>query len=193
MKTQSAYVAAMLLFAWAAPSWAQSATPTPDCEAVRCSVQSTINACATNATNHGQFVSCVAHAIKSATPPVPKQCRGKVMRCAGDSTFGKANFETCTRQKFGTCTNGVCNEGTSANPGNTCTVATDCLLFGTCDVATGTCTSGMLATGLTSCASDSDCLAAHCNVARIRPTPTPDKCTALGGSVGTGSCCASCP
>src|SRR5260370_42428993 len=42
---------------------AQTPTPTPiDCEAVRCQVQGTISSCLTGAKNHGQCVSCVAHA-----------------------------------------------------------------------------------------------------------------------------------
>ncbi len=188
----------VLLAAWAAPSWGQTPTPTPiDCEAVRCSVQASINACATpvagQTLNHGRYVSCVTQVIKAAD--IPTKCKGKVMSCAAHSTFGKPKFETCTIQEFGMCdlSTGMCKKGVLAPMLPSCTKDSDCLRFGACDATTGTCTSGTLASGLPSCTTDSDCLASRCSVKQAAPAPTPDKCTALGGTIGTGSCCAACP
>ena len=46
------------------------------------------------AKSHGQYVACVTkHARADAT--LPKECRGKVIRCAARSSCGKAGFRTC--------------------------------------------------------------------------------------------------
>jgi hypothetical protein len=158
-----------VLIAWAAPGRAQT-TP-PDCNAARCAVQTAVNQnCpCDSATNHGRYVSCVAHQVNTLarTGEVPKQCKGKVKRCAARSTCGKANFETCLL------------------PGT-----------GTCDTGTATCTEGTSASG--SCTSAADCVVTSCRIMRAFPrntTPVPgtDKCTLLGGTPGTGTCCAGCP
>lgn len=169
MRVRIACTTVLLTAVLAGTSAAQSATPTPiDCEAVRCQLQSEIDACMSNATNHGRCVSCVTHAVKKAN--VPRKCRGKITRCAARSTCGKPAFETCTTN-----------------------------VAGTCDSVTGTCTDGTLASGLTSCATDADCIAGtKCSILRAfarhaTPTPGADKCTLKGGTPGTGSCCASCP
>jgi hypothetical protein len=147
--------------------WAQEATPTPDCETQRCQVFDAINTQCGGARNHGQYVSCVTRQVRQSG--ISTRCRGKVIRCAARSTFGKPAFETCTQQKFGTC-----------------------------DTVSGTCTVGTLADGLTACTADTDCLnGTQCHVVRAFPpntTPTPgaDKCTLQGGTPGTGSCCPSC-
>src|SRR5881628_3362110 len=68
----------------------------PDCEAERCAAQAAISQqcpCA-EATNHGRFVSCVAHVVKEHVSP---GCRGKAIRCAARSTCGKPGFVTCER------------------------------------------------------------------------------------------------
>lgn len=146
---------------------AQMATPTPvDCEAVRCQIQSSIDACSNGATNHGQCVSCVTQAVR--TLGVPKQCRGKITRCTARSTCGKPNFETCRSESSGTC------------------------------AADGTCSKGTLAAGLSVCTQDADCVVTSCRVMRAfargsTPTPGADPCSLLGGTPGTGSCCAPCP
>ena len=70
-----------------------------DCEPARCAVQAAINAqcdCGSS-TNHGQYVSCVAHVVKqlSVDGTVPIECKGKVTRCAAKSVCGKDGFVTC--------------------------------------------------------------------------------------------------
>jgi len=71
-----------------------------DCEPARCAAQSAIAqqcpACE-EATNHGQYVSCVAHVVRSlaANGTIPVNCKGKVTRCAARSTCGKPGFVTC--------------------------------------------------------------------------------------------------
>ncbi len=56
--------------------------------------------CAT-ATNHGQYVKCVAGVAKAAVAAgtLPKTCKGAVVKCAARSTCGKAGFVTCCRTK----------------------------------------------------------------------------------------------
>jgi hypothetical protein len=70
-----------------------------DCEPARCAVQSAINTeCSCGAaSNHGQYVSCVAHVVRrlAAEGTIPINCKGKVTRCAAKSTCGKEGFVTC--------------------------------------------------------------------------------------------------
>jgi hypothetical protein len=144
------------------PAAAQAPTPTPDCEAERCStaVQDAVAACGCDtAATHGQYVSCVARAMNSLAQDgtIDQSCKGKIKRCAARSDCGKPAFETCTKGQ--TCLNGACVNA----PSQTCTM-------------------------------DSDCPAVtKCHVVRIAPVPTPDKCSASGGTAGSGSCCPSCP
>ncbi len=52
------------------------------------------------ATNHGQYVSCVAGKVKAMdSTALPPQCRGAVVRCAARSTCGKPGFVTCCRTR----------------------------------------------------------------------------------------------
>jgi len=113
-----ALVGMFLVGTWITMPAARSIADPPDCEAARCSVQSAVDACCANAKNHGQFVSCVAHAVKAAG--VPTNCKGKVVRCAARSTCGKEGFSTCTP----TCdtTTGFCVD----DPTLACTTNTDC-------------------------------------------------------------------
>jgi len=115
---RKALVGMFLVGAWITMPAARSSADPPDCEAARCSVQSSVDACCANAKNHGQFVSCVAHAVKAAG--VPTNCKGKVVRCAARSTCGKEGFSTCTP----TCdtTTGFCVD----DPTLACTTNTDC-------------------------------------------------------------------
>jgi hypothetical protein len=58
--------------------------------------------------------------------------------------------------------------------------------FGTCDTETQTCTDGSSATG--TCVSDSDCVVrTRCSTMRSE-----ERCVAVGGVAGTGTCCAAC-
>jgi hypothetical protein len=168
MRTPTSVLSATIAIAIAGAAMAQMPTPTPvDCEAARCSVQDAIDACTANPRNHGQCVSCVAHALRQTD--VPRQCRGKIVRCAARSTCGKSAFETCRTESAGTC-----------------------------DTTTGACTDGALAAGLTSCTQDAGCVATSCKIMRAfaphtTATPGMDQCTLAGGTPGTGSCCAACP
>ena len=116
------FVGIFLVGAWIAMPAARSSAAPPDCEAARCSVQSAVDACCANAKNHGQFVSCVAHAVKASG--VPTNCKGKVVSCAARSTCGKEGFSTCTP----TCVIPAgATSGTCANdPTVTCTTNSDC-------------------------------------------------------------------
>ena len=64
--------------------------------------------CAT-ATNHGQYVKCVAGVAKSRVTAgtLPKSCKGAVVKCAAHSTCGKTGFVTC-------CTTAGCKPKKSA-------------------------------------------------------------------------------
>jgi len=69
--------------------------------AARSAAASTCN-CAT-ATNHGQYVKCVAGVAKSRVTAMqlPKNCTGAVKRCAAHSSCGKPGFVTCCITKNG--------------------------------------------------------------------------------------------
>lgn len=104
--------AALLLAAGIALSAAPSgaACTDPDAPAVRDRI---LAACPCEG-NHGQFVRCVAHAVKDAVASgeLDVNCKGKVVRCAARSTCGhKADFVTCTLCEPGTCTGGLCDDG----------------------------------------------------------------------------------
>lgn len=67
--------------------------------------------------NHGQFVSCVAHHVRDAVRngDIDGTCKGAVTRCAARSTCGKkTGFVTCAICEPGTCTSGLCDDGTTA-------------------------------------------------------------------------------
>jgi hypothetical protein len=74
--------------------------------------------------NHGQYVRCVAHAVKDAARAagVKRKCARNLVPCAARSSCGKRNAVTCVVATTGTCTNGVCDmpEDTS------CTTDADC-------------------------------------------------------------------
>jgi hypothetical protein len=98
-----------------------------DCEPARCAVQSAIQlACPCDGqTNHGRYVSCVAHVVKrlSDEGQIPINCRGKIRRCAARSTCGKAGFVTC-RVPVDSCDLGT---GTcTGNPAQACATDLDC-------------------------------------------------------------------
>ena len=67
------------------PGGAFAQAERPDCEAERCAAQAAISqdcpACS-EASNHGRYVSCVAHVVKRTVSP---GCRGKAIRCAARS------------------------------------------------------------------------------------------------------------
>lgn len=66
--------------------------------------------------NHGQYVSCVAHHVRDAVRngDIDTNCKGAVTRCAARSTCGKkTGFVTCAICSTGTCTAGLCDDGTT--------------------------------------------------------------------------------
>jgi hypothetical protein len=68
-----------------------------------------------SATNHGQYVKCVAGVAKAAVAAqtLPANCKGAVVKCAARSTCGKAGFVTCCRTK-GTVTKCSTKSGAAA-------------------------------------------------------------------------------
>jgi hypothetical protein len=92
---------------------ARAACTDPDAPAVRDRI---LAACPCEG-NHGQYVRCVAHAVKDAvrSGELDVNCKGKVTRCAARSTCGhKSGFVTCTLCEPGTCTGGLCDDGVTA-------------------------------------------------------------------------------
>jgi hypothetical protein len=139
MKKLASLTFAMLLVAGAS-SMARAQTTTCDtdgdgsltCEEARCCFQQRILQecnCA-DAKNHGQFVSCAAHLIKDLEDEgMPRNCHGKLQRCAARSVCGKQDrgFHTCT--SLGSCITGdtvtgalVCDTDFTTP----CTTNTDC-------------------------------------------------------------------
>jgi len=123
MKLAYFFSAALVL---ALPGGIFAQTGPPDCEAERCAAQAAINrdcpACS-EASNHGRYVSCVAHVVKRTVSP---GCRGKAVRCAARSTCGKAGFVTC-EIPTDTCDLSAGSPGTCVgNPSISCTTDFDC-------------------------------------------------------------------
>jgi hypothetical protein len=83
----------------------------------------------TGQTNHGQYVSCVARAVRTAVDNgLPVNCKGAVMRCAARSTCGKrTGFSTCCYASAGVCDAGLCQDGVTQ-----CTLATQCPVVNKC-------------------------------------------------------------
>ena len=120
----------------------QAVAAPPDCEPARCAVQSAIESecpClgvpgGTASANHGRYVSCVARVVNGFAKDgdVPKNCKGKIKRCAARSVCGKEGAVTCLIPRLGTCdtSNGVCVE----NPALACTSDADCVLSTRCKI-----------------------------------------------------------
>ena len=103
-------------------------------EVVRARIASTC--VCTEATNHGQHVSCVAHELRQAvlSGELPVNCKGAVVRCAARSTCGKrAGFVTCCFAASGVCDGGLCQDGTTA-----CTLSTECPVVTKCRTKSST-------------------------------------------------------
>src|SRR5262245_12086922 len=107
------FAIAVGLLAWCAIGGQAAAAP-PDCEAARCAVQSDLAECPCDlgvpggtaaATNHGHYVSCVAHAVNGLAKDktIPNNCKGKIRRCAARSTCGKPGAVVCLIPRLGTC------------------------------------------------------------------------------------------
>jgi hypothetical protein len=94
-------------------SVAQARCTDPRADAVRDEI---LNTCQCTG-NHGQYVSCVAHAVRDAVRngELEANCKGSVTKCAARSTCGKKEgFVTCVICEAGTCENGFCDDGTTA-------------------------------------------------------------------------------
>lgn len=117
---------------------AGTAAAQTDCEAARCAVQAALEQeCPCSAaSNHGRHVSCVAKVVKrlSEGPDavVPKNCKGKIKRCAARSVCGKEGFVTCQLPVSGTCdlTTNTCVE----DPTIACTLEGACILGSRCKI-----------------------------------------------------------
>jgi hypothetical protein len=133
------------------------ATPV-DCEPARCAVQADLAQCPCDtAGNHGQYVSCVSHALNvlKKNGGIPKECKGRIQRCAARSTCGKPGFVTCLIPTD-TCTvDPTTGLGTCANdPTLTCVVDLDCGSICKIKSSDMGCTDagGTVGTGTTCCA-----------------------------------------
>jgi hypothetical protein len=139
----SAAVAALLMAA--AGAFAQTVQP-QSCEDYRCQFQQMIEqSCpCTGNSNHGRYVSCVAHVINDLVDQgLPTNCKGKLKRCAARSVCGKQDhdFHTCTRFEYGTCltTDTLTGQGTCEHdPTIACTSDTDCVVSSRCKTMRGT-------------------------------------------------------
>jgi len=140
MRYLVAFAAGVL--AWCAVGGQATAAP-PDCEAARCAAQSALADCPCDlgvpggtaaATNHGQYVSCVAHAVNGLAKgkSIANNCKGKIRRCAARSTCGKPGAVVCLIPRLGTCdaTSGTCVE----NSALLCTTDADCVLETRCKI-----------------------------------------------------------
>jgi len=110
----------------------------PTCEELRCALQETLAQECTcdEAGNHGQHVRCVAHAVNALarSNDIPKNCGGKIKRCAARSTCGKPGRTTClipTEDDSCDLTTGLCvNDGVVP-----CTTDLECIDSFRCKIA----------------------------------------------------------
>ncbi len=80
--------------------------------------------------NHGQYVRCVKGLVANAvTAGLPRNCKGRIKRCAARSACGKQGFVTCCFVSAGSCVDGRCQDGATA-----CTTAADCAPRTRCSV-----------------------------------------------------------
>ena len=72
-----------------------------DCQAKRCAARSAVDAACPcdKSTDHGAYVSCVAKAAREAIGGEGSAavCVGEMVRCAAQSTCGKAGAVTCQK------------------------------------------------------------------------------------------------
>jgi len=101
-----------------------------DCQAARCAIQSAISQCpcdtSTTTSNHGKYVSCVAHAVRDQARlgTIPTNCKGKVTRCAARSICGRPAGAVVCQIPTDTCdlTTSMC----TGDPTVTCATDIDC-------------------------------------------------------------------
>src|SRR5262245_51582547 len=87
-----------LVVASAGVASAKKCTDNAAVAAARAAADTECGGCA-SASNHGRYVSCVAHAAKDLVDSgdLPKECKGEVTSCAARSTCGKPGAVTCCR------------------------------------------------------------------------------------------------
>jgi hypothetical protein len=109
------------------------------CEDYRCQFQARLETdCpCTGQSNHGRYVSCVAHLINDLVKEgLPTNCKGKLKRCAARSVCGKQDrdFHTCTTFQYGTCVLDTTTQLSSCSndPAVACLVDTDCVVSSRC-------------------------------------------------------------
>jgi hypothetical protein len=104
------------------------------CDAARCELAASLDTscpCA-DFTSHGEYVRCVAHAVKALTADgsLSRRCKGKLVRCAARSVCGKGDSIPClVPTDVCNLTTGTC----TADPTVPCAVDLDC--GGSCEVA----------------------------------------------------------
>ncbi len=96
------------------------------CDGDRCAVAAAVEAacpCA-DAVNHGQYVRCVAHAVKamSASGVIDRRCRGRVVALAAHSVCGRADAVPCLLPTSTCGPDGTCAD----DPSVACVDDTDC-------------------------------------------------------------------
>ena len=76
--------------------------------------------------NHGQYVRCVAHAVRDAARSlgVKRRCARGLVPCAAHSSCGKSDAAACIAPVAGTCAGGLCTD----DPSLTCATDADCPL-----------------------------------------------------------------
>jgi len=138
-KVLSLAFAALLITGFSVPSFAQDEELT--CEEARCLFQQmlTTECPCSEATNHGQHVSCVAHVVNelAKNESIPQNCTGKLKRCAARSVCGKQErgFVTCQFVEYGTCLPGDTLTGpVCEHDGSTCATNTDCVVSSKCRI-----------------------------------------------------------
>jgi hypothetical protein len=130
------------------------------CDGNPCAVATAVEAvcpCA-DAVNHGQYVRCVAHAVKamSANGVIDRRCRGRVVALAAHSVCGRADAAPCLVPTSTCGADGTCTDDPSVD----CVDDTDCgtrcrvMTADACDNANGV-PSDAPSCGLVSCFSPS--------------------------------------
>jgi hypothetical protein len=97
--------------------------------------------------NHGQYVRCVAHAVRDAArgAGLEHRCVRDLVPCAARSTCGKSGAVTCIIPLTGTCVGGTCSNDLEVP----CTLDADCAATACAITTADRCTAngGAAATG----------------------------------------------
>jgi len=174
MRIATVFISVLLL---AAPA----ARAQVDCSTARCTFDQAVNSkCSCGAaSNHGKYVSCVAHLVNDLTRCglLPTNCKGKVTRCAARSTCGKDGAQTCTPTCVTDPVTGalVCSD----DPTQSCATDADC---GKCHIRrNGDCPAGTTASTGSCCPT---CAPPTCTSPAVPGCP----CT-TNTDCASGNCC----